>query len=192
MNELTLVCSGQTVNIYPYNSTYWQNHVDRFGFSVPKNIVDRTMGKSVCDKCKQVYSGNQPRCTRLRWGYKTRSWQSSPDFGYYMVGEYNRHGDKVCESREYECDGYLSWDLSETFSKQQQLFSTLDYLVNALPTEYKPEGFNLTLDQREKIALFQRIDFLTHENNMVKQALREVINRLNQGGQGLLGGNFSF
>ena len=188
--ELVIQEGKETRQIYPYTNLEWKNHVDRFKVLIPKEIIDITMGTSICVECGQVYSGYQQRCTRLRWGYKTSSY-SHVEFGNKIKGQELGSGftaRTVYESKQYPCDHYTSWNLRKEWDKQFELFSTLDYLINALPIDFKPDGFNLTLDQQEKIALYQQITVLQAENQMIKTALKEVVNRLNAGGSGLLGG----
>lgn len=177
-----------TFQMYPFKDLSWQSQVERFGAEIPEKIIDRSMGLSKCTLCKQVYSGYQAKCVKLRWGYRGSNGWSRTQFGHKFKGEWIDTYDKeVGESQEYECEGRTEWNLSGEFSNQYYLFSMFDHFTRALDDTSTYGGFNLTRDQKEKLALHMQIDLLRMENHQMKQAITEIVNRLNQGGAALAG-----
>jgi len=176
-----------SLNIYPYPNLNWLAYAERFKFKVPETIITKADGKSVCIQCNQMYSGYQEKCVRPRYGYEF-GW-SAIHFGHKMVGEYSgyRNDEPVKKSGLYPCNGYCNWNKSDEFYKQTSAFNELNMVIEKMCGVYTLS--NLTLDENdaEKWALVQKMDMLKMENDMIRNALKEVVNRLNQGGAGLMG-----
>ena len=67
----------------------------------------------------------------------------------------------------------------------------LVHKIEKMCSYYASANLELDTNDAEKYKLIQQIEMLSIENNMIKSALKEIANRLNAGGQGLLGG-FNF
>lgn len=178
-----------SLNIYPYSNLNWMHYATRFKFTVPETIVTKADGKSVCNECQQVYTGYQYQCTRPRYGYIVSAYGSKVTFGHKMVGEYAgyRDDEMVRKSGLFPCESYCAWDQSNEFYKQSSAFSELNTVIEKMCGAYPLSHVTLDENDAEKWALVQKMEMLTLENNMIKTALKEVVNRLNTGGAGLMG-----
>lgn len=175
------------LNIYPYPNLNWLAYVERFKFKVPDTIITKADGKSVCDNCKQLYVGYQEKCARPRYGYET-GWNNHVTIGNKMVGEETSgYGGTVHKSGLYPCGYYCTWDQISEFNKQKNAFNELNTVIEKMCGTYFLSHVTLDENDAEKWALVQKMDMLILENESIKNALKEVVNRLNQGGAGLMG-----
>lgn len=175
------------LNIYPYPNLHWLQYADRFKFKIPETIVTKADGQSVCSNCKQLYVGYQDKCIRPRYGYET-GWNNYVTIGNRMVGEEaGGYNGKVNKSGLYPCGHYCTWTHSNEFNKQQSAFNELSFVIEKMCGTYVHSYLTMDTNDAEKWALIQKMDMLGMENNQLRTALKEVVNRLNTGGAGLLG-----
>jgi hypothetical protein len=173
-------------NIYPYTNLHWVNYVDRFKFKVPEIFITKAEGISICNSCKQVYVGYQERCIKLRYMYKI-GWGDHYQKGHMLIGETDGYS-TVRESGLFPCNEYCKWDKADGFYKQQNAFNEFEHVISKICNFYVSTNLEMDVNDAEKWNLIMQIDNLMYENNNIKLALKEIVNRLNAGGAGLMGG----
>ena len=192
MNEPMIIPYQDGIqSLYPYRDLEWQKHIDRFGVVLPEPIVDLSMGTSKCRGCGQVYAGYQRYCERLRWGYRTKNGYGISFASDKFVGEYTSsyYCTQVIEVGEYPCQSWCEWSLQIEFDRQITIFDTIQSLVDAFHTHTKHPNISLSQDYIEKLALYEKIQSLEHQNQQLICAVKEIVDRMNQSGACLMGIN---
>lgn len=193
INLSTEICKYESpdyeLNIYPYDNLNWLNYVERFKFKVPDIIVTTADGESICRDCNQKYAGRQDRCVRSRYGYHFSSYnRATIHFGHKLVGEDGgKYDGKVVQSGLFPCNDYCTWNKSDEFYEQNRIFSEFKLVIDKMCSTYVSGNLEMNQNDAEKWNLIQQIDLLKMENERLIHAIKEIANRLNAGGSGLLG-----
>ena len=167
------------IDVMPYSTLNWQLTASKYGIEIPE-IVDKTMGKSVCRQCKATYAGNQPACTAEVWFHK-RGY--SEVYGY--DGSYSSNIKK-------ECGYHLEWDLNQDFSLQHEFFSLLNKISSLPDIKHDPiykfsQSFPPGVADHLRLRLLEK-DLVEAVSN-IQSALSQIASKMNNAGACL---SFSF
>lgn len=175
--ESTVDRHGNWTATTPYTTLNWTDIVSKYGIQLPE-IVDMTLGKSICHECKAVYVGYQPTCSREVPYHRMKGvWHDQR--GHHHAAERNF---------EKQCTGWLIWDLQSAFNTQVQFFSLLER-IRLLPEvqenpldKFKdsfPAGVSEVLNSR---LLVQDVNNIKMELYQVKEAIKTIASKMNQAG----------
>jgi hypothetical protein len=163
---------GRDICTTPYTSFYWLDIIKKYEIKIPE-IIDRTMGKSTCCKCKAVYAGNQPNCTAPVYYHVKPS-------GYKETGFHPTYPILF-----QECLGYLNWDLQNEFSLQSEFFNLLEKIQKLTDIQYDPlykfqSSFSPEAIDGLKIRLLERS---VNESLLnIQVAISQIANKMNNAG----------
>lgn len=186
-----------TTYLTPYENEQWKVAVENFGISLPKEIIHRGDGLSVCPECKAVYAGYQRRCTKkvrkVSYSHYGRNWAvSNLNIGDKIeVKGYSNSHSIVDGERTEECMEECVWDKREEFQFQRDFFNLLGriaYLDLESTCPLRPFAQYIPHSQYEKIsANLLRAEIFQIKNNQeqIKHLLEEVVNKMNMAGHSL-------
>lgn len=185
------------VSLYPYSHDY-NNTLQQYGVTVPFEIIDRSMGVSTCQKCKQTYAGYQDKCVKENYYYKS-SWNSR----FLTKKEALKNNLRSYSSSEvtegYEkCEAWCTWSLNGEFSEQKRFFSMIE-MISELPDEkqlfsilqYKDQFPPGVAERLIYIRVAQDVENMKMELASHRVAITEIVDRIQSAG-GILSCGSSF
>lgn len=169
------------IYIYPYGGgSDFKEIIAKYGIALP-DLVDMSMGRSVCKSCGAVYQGTQVTCTRMVEKHR---------ISYYN----SRHGyswERGVTNMVDTCEGYLDWNLRQQFDEQKSLFELISMIKNIggqtndlfdKHADKFPEGVAANLKIRY---MANRIDHLEFSHQQIIGAIKQIAEKMNAAGNAL-------
>lgn len=190
---------GNNQRLYPYTYNDVNKKLARLGINnLPFNLIDKSMGITECQVCKSRYAGYQEKCTHSDYFWMTSIYSLKFKTRKECEGNYN-YSNTVYSSFT-ECGSTnLKWSLAGEYNKQSDFFSAIDRSDAVIScsdvsftgiTEWEDALPLGTAEAIENKALKQKIVDLEYKLEEHRQAIKEIIDRMQQAGSSLLNGVF--